>query len=96
MLGGLLALGLIITAMRQLNGNKSSQTSVERRSTERLAATPTDALPAAALDDAMRALQRGDTDRAIDILKAARSRDANPALDSLIDSLKRLRGSRLP
>ena len=44
----------------------------------------------------MRALQRGDTERAIDILKAARSREANPALDSLIDSLKRLRGSRLP
>ncbi len=96
LLGGLLALGLIITAMRQLNGNKASQTSVERRSSERLAATPTDALPAAALDDAMRALQRGDTERAIDILKAARNRDANPALDSLIDSLKRLRGSRLP
>ena len=96
LLGGLLALVMIVAAMRYLSGNKSPSSDRRGATSERGQIVSAGELPQAALDDAMRAVQRGELDRAIDILKAERHREPNPALDSLIESLKRLRSSRKP
>lgn len=95
LLGGLLALVMIVAGMRYLSNNRTAPADKRGVAADRVTVAETGAIPALVLDDAMRAVQRGDLDRAIDLLKAERSRQANPALDSLIDSLKRLRSSRL-
>ena len=96
LLGGLLALVLIVAAMRYLSSNKGGAADRRSAATDRVSGSAGSALPAAALDDALRSVQRGDIDRAIEIVKAARSREPNPALDSLLESLKRVRGQRQP
>lgn len=109
LLGGLVALALILSAMRYLSGNKPGSAAGEKsRSSEssmasrgREASEPAlapGALPALALDEAMRAVQRGDLERAITVLTQARERQTGSpaALDSLIDSLRRVRKNRLP
>lgn len=109
LLGGLLALALILSAMRYLSGNKpggatneksrvsESSTAARGREVSDPALAP-GALPALALDESMRAVQRGDLDRAITVLSQARERatGSTAALDSLIDSLRRVRKNRLP
>lgn len=106
LLGGLMALVLILSAMRYFSVGKNggdktrgAETVADRRSpaaTDRALAPG--ALPALALDEAMRAVQRGDLDRALTVLKQARDRETGStvAIDSLIDSLRRLRSNRLP
>jgi hypothetical protein len=89
--GGLLALVMIVAAMRYLGSGKPTSSDRRSAATASVAFGP---VPALVLDEAMRAVQRGQLDRAIDVLKAERSREPNPAIDSLIDSLKRLRSSR--
>lgn len=106
LLGGLAALVLILSAMRYLSSGKSSPSTERSRASEAGSASrgrevseraPT-VLPAIALDEAMRAVQRGDLERAIAVLKQAREREtgSTAALDSLIDSLRRVRNNRLP
>lgn len=96
LLGGLLALVMIVAAMRYLSSNKSPSSDRRGATSERSQIAAAGELSSRALDDAMSAVQRGEIDRAIDILKAERHREPNPALDSLIESLKRLRSSRKP
>lgn len=108
LLGGLMALVLILSTMRYFGAGKSGSASEKTRSTETAAdrrssvvsdrALAPGALPALALDEAMRAVQRGELERGIDVLKKARDRETGStvAIDSLIDSLRRLRSNRLP
>lgn len=108
LLGGLMALLLILSAMRYFGSSKSSPPPERLRKSDSPAQSrghdPADralapgALPVLALDEAMRAVQRGDLDRAISVLTQARDRETGStvAIDSLIDSLRRLRSNRLP
>lgn len=108
LLGGLMALLLILSAMRYFGSGKNSTAPERLRASDSQSPSrghdPADralapgALPVLALDEAMRAVQRGDLDRAISVLKQARDRETGStvAIDSLIDSLRRLRSNRLP
>ena len=105
LLGGLVGLALILSSIRFLSGNKGQPVVVEsRRTAGDATARPSTSSARGApplspqiLDDALRAISRGDTDRAIDILQRARGGSSDPTLDleALIDALKRQRATRL-